>query len=104
MESEGRHSQMAGNVGKIEVVWTDELNGRTFEHGIVLLAYKTCVLYRFVDDVAYISVRAYNSYIVLVRIERVQSHICTVVSLQQDTRTQSDARCPIKNRIPIRLM
>ena len=67
----GADLQVAGDVGEIEIVGTDELNRRALEHGIMFLAHEARVLDRLMNDVAYVCVRADDADIVLMRLERV---------------------------------
>ena len=46
--------QVAGDIGECEVHGTDEVDGWTAEHGIVLFTHEARVLDRFVDDVVHV--------------------------------------------------
>lgn len=50
-EGWGNHSQMTGNVGEIQIFWAQELDGRSLEKSIVLLAHVSGVLDRFMADI-----------------------------------------------------
>lgn len=59
---------MARHVGEIEIFWTNELHGWTFEHGVVLFANEACIFDGLMDDIAHIGVGANNADIILMRL------------------------------------
>ena len=99
---------MTRDVSKVEVVRTNKLHGRTLEHCVMLLAYETRILYSFMDHVTNIGVGTDNTDIVFMCFEGVQGNICyRRFSVQKHTGVEPatiHARCPIRKRIPMRLM
>lgn len=67
--------QVTGNVCHGEVWWADELDGRTLEHGVVLLADESCVLDSFLDDVVDVGRSTNDTDVILMGLLRVKRDI-----------------------------
>ena len=100
-------SQMTGDVWEGELIGADELDRRCLEHGVMLLTYEASVLDGLGHNVVYVRANADDPDIIRMRLEGVQRNVferARVVRCEVGQERKGSVRCPIKNRMPIRLM
>jgi hypothetical protein len=101
------NSQMSGNVWEGELIGADELNRRCLEHCVMLLADEASVLDGLGHNVVDVRANTDDPDIIRMRLEGVQRDVferARVVRCKVGQGRKGSVRCPIKNRMPIRLM
>lgn len=78
--------EVAGDVGESEVLWTDELHGRAFKHGVMLFAHESGIFDGFLDDVVYIGLCADDADVFFVCLMGVNGNVLADEETNANTR------------------